>query len=165
MVELDLDGAEWRIPGEKMKMKMGRLHVVPLSEQAVAILRALQSITGEGKYVFPSLRARSRPISENAINAALRGLGYSKDEMTGHGFRSMASTLLNELGHPPDVIELQLAHAEQNRVRAAYNKAQRITERRKMMQEWANYLDGLKAGGNVIAIRHSGTPRQRQWNP
>ncbi len=141
---LDSEQPEWRIPAERMKM--GELHIVPLSSQAVAILRELRPFTAGGRFVFPSLRSRSRPISENTIGAALRRLGYSKDEMTTHGFRAMASTLLNERGVPPDVIELQLAHAERNRVRAAYNRAQRITERRSMMQTWADFLDGLKGG-------------------
>ena len=134
--ELDLDGAIWRIPGEKMKM--GAAHLVPLSSQAVAILRELHPLTGAGRYLFPGLRTASRPMSENTVNAALRRLGYGNEEMTGHGFRSMASTLLNEQGFAPDVIELQLAHVERNKVRAAYNRAQRLKERRKMMQEWAD---------------------------
>ncbi|MDA8349705.1 MAG: site-specific integrase, partial [Pseudomonadota bacterium] len=139
------------IPGERMKM--GEAHIVPLSRQAVAILRELRPLTGAGKYLFPSLRSAERPMSDNTINAALRRLGYTTDEMTGHGFRAMASTLLNEQGWHPDLIELQLAHAERNKVRAAYNRAQRLAERRKMMQAWADYLDGLKAGGNVVPIR------------
>src|SRR6185503_6114852 len=106
--EFDLDGAEWRIPAAKMKM--GEQHIVPLSRQAVAILREVHPLTSRGRYVFPSLLTRDRPMSENTINAALRRLGYAGDEQTGHGFRSMASTLLNEQGFPPDVIELQLAH-------------------------------------------------------
>lgn len=142
---------EWRIPGERMKM--GELHIVPLATQAVAILRALEPFTGTGRYVFPSLRTRERPMSETAITAALRRMGYTGEEMTWHGFRAMASTLLNEQGFLPDVIELQLAHAERNKVRAAYNRAQRLEERRKMMQGWADYLDGLKAGNNVIPLR------------
>ncbi|MHB1870216.1 MAG: tyrosine-type recombinase/integrase [Steroidobacteraceae bacterium] len=158
--EFDLDGdaPQWRIPGERMKM--GDAHIVPLAKQAVAILREIQPLTGRGKYLFPSLRAADRPMSNNTVNAALRRLGYGTDEMTGHGFRAMASTLLNEQGFPPDVIELQLAHAERNKVRAAYNRAQRLPERRKMMQAWADYLDGLKAGGNVVAIK-----RARASNP
>ena len=149
--EFDLKGAEWRIPGERMKM--GDAHIVPLSSQAVEILTGLQALTGSGRYLFPSLRSRERPMSENTLNAALRRLGYTTDEMTAHGFRAMASTLLNEQGFAPDVIELQLAHAERNKVRAAYNRAQRLPERRKMMQAWADYLDGLKAAGNVTPIR------------
>lgn len=151
--EFDLDGddPQWRIPGSRMKM--GETHLVPLSRQAVAILRELQSITGDGKYLFPSLRSSLRCISDNTVNAALRRLGYSKDEMVGHGFRSMASTCLNEQGWHPDLIELQLAHAERNKVRAAYNRAERLAERRKMMQSWADYLDSLKAGAKVIPIK------------
>jgi integrase len=140
--EFDLDNSEWRIPGTRMKM--GGQHIVPLSRQAVAILRELQMFGGAGQYVFPSLVTKGRPMSENTINAALRRLGYSGEDQTGHGFRSMASTLLNEQGFPPDVIELQLAHVERNKVRAAYNKAKRLPERRKMMQEWADYLDRLR---------------------
>jgi integrase len=145
--EFDLPNAEWRIPGARMKM--GEPHIVPLARQAVAILRELQPFARGGRYLFPSLRTRDRPMSNNTINAALRRLGYSSEEQTGHGFRSMASTLLNEHGFPPDVIELQLAHTERNKVRAAYNKAQRLPERRKMMQAWADYLDGLRAGKEV----------------
>ena len=122
-------------------------------EQALVLLRELQSVTGRGQYVFPSLRSGSRPMSENTVNAALRRMGYSTEEMTGHGFRSLASTCLNEQGYHPDLIELQLAHAERNQVRAAYNKAQRLPERRKMMQAWADYLDGLRAGANVVPIQ------------
>jgi integrase len=149
--ELNLEAAEWRIPCTRMKM--GEQHIVPLSRQAVAILRELRPLTGHCRYLFPSLRTRERPISENTLGAALRRLGYTKDEMTAHGFRAMASTLLNERGFPPDVIELQLAHAERNKVRAAYNRAQRIEERRRMMQAWADYLDGLKVGADVVPIR------------
>jgi integrase len=149
--EFDLPNAEWRIPG--VRMKMGELHIVPLSRQALAILDELKPLARGGRYLFPSLRTRDRPMSDNTINAALRRLGYSKEEQTGHGFRSMASTLLNEQGFSPDVIELQLAHAERNKVRAAYNKAQRLPERRKMMQAWADYLDGLRAGAKVVGIK------------
>lgn len=140
--EVNLDEAEWRIPGARMKM--GQQHLVPLSRQAVAILKELHPVTGNGRYLFPSLRTHTRPISDNTINAALRRLGYSCEEMTGHGFRSMASTLLNEQGWHPDLIELQLAHAERNKVRAAYNRAERLAERRTMMQAWADYLDKLR---------------------
>jgi integrase len=151
--EFDLNGAEWRIP--IARMKMGEQHVVPLSTQAVSILQELQTITGKGRFVFPSLLSRDRPMSNNTVNSALRRLGYSKDEMTGHGFRSMASTCLNEQGWHPDLIELQLAHAERNKVRAAYNKAQRLAERREMMQAWADYLDGLRVAGTVVPLRQS----------
>ena len=149
--ELDLDAAEWRIPAERMKMR--EEHIVPLARQAVAILREVQPLTGDGRYVFPSLRSRQRPMSENTINAALRRMGFDKDTMTGHGFRAMASTRLNEMGWKPDIIERQLAHAERNKVRAVYNRAQYMDERIKMMQAWADYLDMLKQGGNVVPIR------------
>lgn len=148
--EIDLDGAEWRIPAEKMKMRA--VHIVPLSAQAVAILRELQPLTGRGRFVFPGVRDHDRPMSENTVNAALRRLGYSNDEMTGHGFRSMASTILNEQGWHRDAIERQLAHAERDSVRAAYNYAEHLPERKRMMQAWADYLDGLAAGGVVISI-------------
>jgi integrase len=132
---------------------MREAHVVPLPTQAVAILRDLHPLTGRGRYLFPGLRTIGRPMSENTINAALRRLGYDADTMTGHGFRAMASTRLNELGWAPDVIERQLAHAERNKVRAAYNRAQYMAERRKMMQAWADYLDGLRTGAKVIAFK------------
>lgn len=149
--EIDLDAAEWRIPAARMKMR--ELHIVPLSSQSVAILRQLHALTGRGKFIFPGARTNGRPMSENTVNAALRRLGYGSDDMTGHGFRSMASTLLNEQGWHRDAIERQLAHAERNAVRAAYNYAEHMPERKKMMQAWANYLDGLVAGADVIAIR------------
>lgn len=150
--EFDLDAAEWRIPAERMKMNAA--HLVPLSTQAVAILRDLHPLTGAGRYVFPGVRTASRPMSENTVNAALRRLGYSKDEMTGHGFRAMASSRLNEMGWTPDAIERQLAHAESNKVRAAYaHGAEYLVERRRMMQAWADYLDSLREGGNVVSIR------------
>ena len=142
--EIDLEKAEWRIPKEKMKMKDP--HIVPLSTRAVEILKKIEPITGKGRYVFPSVRTNSRPMSENTILAALRRMGYTKEEMTGHGFRSMASTLLHEQGWPSDIIERQLAHAERNSIKAAYNYAQHLPERRKMMQAWADYLDKLKGG-------------------
>jgi integrase len=146
--EFDLDRREWRIPAGRMKM--GELHLVPLARQVVAILRELQPRTGNGRYLFPAIGNRERPLSENTINAALRRLGYPKEEMTAHGFRSIASTLLNEQGWNPDLIELQLAHKERNKGRAAYNRAQRLEERRKMMQGWADYLDGLRDGAKVV---------------
>jgi integrase len=150
--EFDLEGAIWRIPGEKMKM--GAAHLVPLSTQAVAALRELHPLTGDGRYVFPGLRTAARPMSENTVNAALRRLGYSGEEMTGHGFRSMAATRLNEMGWNADAIERQLAHAESNKVREAYtHAAQYLDERTRMMQAWADYLDGLRAGGKVIALK------------
>jgi integrase len=143
--EFDLEGAEWRIPRERMKMR--EQHIVPLSRQAVAILRALYPLTGPDGFVFPQARSPSRPISNNTLGAALRTLGFSADQQSAHGFRSTASTLLNESGKwHPDAIERQLAHGERNKVRAAYNSAQHLPERRKMMQQWADYLDELRAG-------------------
>lgn len=141
--EFDLDRAEWRIPGEKMKMR--EPHIVPLSKQVLSILKELQRHTGDGRLLFPSLRGAGRPISDNTLNAALRRLGYDGKTMVAHGFRSTASTLLNELGFPPDVIELQLAHKDKDAVRAVYNRAARLADRKVMMQKWADYLDGLKA--------------------
>lgn len=140
--EFDLDKAEWRIPADKMKMRV--LHIVPLSAQALEILKELKPLTGSGKYLFPSIRSASRPMSDNTINGALRRLGFTKDEMTGHGFRSMASTLLNEQGWNRDAIERQLAHSERDGVRAAYNYAEYLPERQKMMQSWADFLDSIK---------------------
>ena len=140
--EFNFDAAEWRIPAEKMKMKT--VHIVPLSRQALAVVDELRPLTGNYRYLFPSGRTNSRRMSENAVLAALRRMGFAKDEMTGHGFRSMASTLLNEQGYNRDWIERQLAHIERNGVRAAYNYAEYLPERRRMMQEWANYLDGLR---------------------
>jgi integrase len=141
--EFDLEKAEWRIPAARMKMR--EQHIVPLSTQALAILRELQPLTGRFQLVFPSVRSRVRPISDNTVNAALRRLGYARDEITGHGFRSMASTLLNEQGWNRDAIERQLAHGERDAVRAAYNYAEHLPERRRMMQAWADYLDKLKS--------------------
>lgn len=149
--EFNVDAAEWRIPAVRMKMK--EVHIVPLATQAVAILGELRALTGNGKYVFPGTRSKDRPMSENTVNAALRRLGYAKDEMTGHGFRSMASTRLNEQGWHRDAIERQLAHAERNAVRAAYNYAEHLPERKRMMQGWADYLDKLRAGADVIPMR------------
>lgn len=139
--EIDLEKAEWRIPAHKMKMRT--THIVPLSTQAIKILKDLHPLTGNGKYVFPSVRSPQRPMSENTVLGALRRLGYTKDEMTGHGFRSMASTLLNEQNWHRDAIERQLAHSERNSVRAAYNYAEHLPERCKMMQAWADYLGEL----------------------
>jgi integrase len=151
--EIDFDGAMWRIPASRMKMKAP--HLVPLSAQARSVLGDLKDLTGAGRYIFPSIRSLQRPMSENTINAALRRLGYSNGEMTGHGFRSMAATRLNEMGWRADAIERQLAHAESNKVRDAYTSAaQYLNERKQMMQAWGDYLDGLKAGkSNVILMR------------
>jgi integrase len=137
-------------------MKMNAVHIVPLSKQAISILEETQPLTGTGKYVFPGVRSASRPMSENTINASLRRLGYTKEEMTGHGFRSMASTLLNEQGWNWDAIERQLAHAERNSIRAAYNYAEHMPERIKMMQHWADYLDGLAKGADIVSINRAG---------
>lgn len=140
--EMDLENAIWRIHAARMKMR--KEHLVPLSRQALAILDSLKQLTGDFELVFPSFRSKSKMMSENTINAALRGLGYEKGEVVGHGFRSTASTLLNELGWSPDVIETQLAHASQGSVSAAYNRAAWLDDRRRMMQAWADYLDKLK---------------------
>ncbi len=149
--EIDTGNGEWRIPAEKMKMR--RTHIVPLSAQAISIIDELRPLTGDSKYLFPSLRSNDRPMSENTVNAALRRLGYSKDEITGHGFRTTASTLLHEQGWPSDAIERQLAHAETNKVKGVYNYAEHLPERRKMMQAWADYLDGLKAGADIVNFK------------
>lgn len=148
--EIDLEAAIWRIPSTRMKMK--REHIVPLSRQAVAILRELHPVTSHRPYVFESVRP-GRPLSENTMNTALRTMGYSGDMMTPHGFRASASTLLHELGWAPEVIELQLAHAQRSQVAAAYNRSARLEERRRMMQAWADYLDSLRDGGaKVVAL-------------
>lgn len=139
---LEGDTPEWRIPADRMKMKA--VHIVPLARQVIAVLQELRPYSQHSRYLFPSMRATSAPISDMTLLGALRRLGYNKDEMTVHGFRSMASTLLNERGYNRDWIERQLAHGERNSVRAAYNYAEYLQERRKMMQEWADYLDELK---------------------
>ena len=139
-MDLDSETPTWRIPPEKMKMR--RAHLVPLSTQAVALLREVDKYTGDRRYVF-SLDEADRPLSENTLNMMLRKLGYQRKQ-SAHGFRSIASTLLNELGEPPDLIELQLAHVESNKSRAAYNRAERLEERRGLMQRWADYLDSLR---------------------
>jgi integrase len=148
--EFDLEGAEWRIPAAKMKMRLP--HRVSLSRQAMAILRDLHRITGHGQYLFPSVRTTRRPISENTLNAALRRLGYSKDEATTHGFRSTAAVRLNEMGRwSADAIERQLAHQETNSVRRAYTHAAEFwTERCEMMQAWADQLDQWRDSAKVI---------------
>lgn len=143
-VHIDVANKEWRIPAEKMKMKTAP-HIIPLCTQAIEIINDLRPLTGNGKYLFPSIRTRNRPMSENTVLAALRRLGYESGEMTGHGFRSMASTILNEQGWNRDAIERQLAHMERDSVRAAYNYAEHLPERRDMMQAWADYLDKLRA--------------------
>lgn len=140
--EFDLEKGEWRIPASRMKARV--MHIVPLSSQALEILRELKPLSANSEYLFPSVRSPKKPISDNTLNAALRRLGYTTDEVTTHGFRSMASTLLNEQGWSRDAIERQLAHGERDEVRAAYNYAQYLPERRKMMQAWADHLDTLR---------------------
>jgi integrase len=150
--EIDLDEAAWNIPAHKMKMKQA--HIVPLCRQAVEILTELKEFTGESRYVFPSGRSFARPMSNNAVNAALRRMGYDGETMTGHGFRAMARTILDEVLHiRPDYIEHQLAHAVRDPNGRAYNRTAHLEERRKMMQTWADYLDGLKAGGVVVPFK------------
>lgn len=152
--EFDLDAATWVIPGSRMKM--GIDHVVPLADQVVAILRELQKITGSGLYVFPSIRSRQRPMSDNTVNAALRSMGYDRDAMTGHGFRAMARTILDEvLGERVDLIEHQLAHQVKDVNGRAYNRTAHLPARREMMQRWADYLDKLRRGADVIALQRS----------
>jgi integrase len=150
--EIDLNDAVWNIPANKMKMKQA--HIVPLCRQAVEILTELKKVTGSSRYVFPSGRSFARPMSNNAVNAALRRMGYDKGTMTGHGFRAMARTILDEILHiRPDYIEHQLAHAVRDPNGRAYNRTTHLEERRKMMQTWADYLDGLKAGATVIPFK------------
>ncbi|MCX5812572.1 MAG: integrase arm-type DNA-binding domain-containing protein [Proteobacteria bacterium] len=149
--EIDLDGAAWNIPAHKMKMKQA--HIVPLCTQAIEILTELKQFTGASKYVFPSGRSFARPMSNNAILAALRRMGYDKETMTGHGFRAMARTILDEvLQVRPDFIEHQLAHAVRDPNGRAYNRTAHLAERRNMMQLWADYLDGLKHGAQVLPL-------------
>lgn len=147
--EFDLAGAEWRIP--EHRMKRGIEHVVPLARQAVAILGEAHALTGRGRYVFPSARGDDRPMSNAAITAALRRMGYDRETMTWHGFRSIASTLLNQQGWNRDAIERQLAHGPEDKVRKAYNRAEFLDIRRQMMQAWADYLDTLRgAAGDAL---------------
>lgn len=149
--EVDLEAALWTIPAGKMKMR--RAHQVPLSRQSVDLFRQLHAFTGPAGYVFPSIRTRSRPMSENTVNAGLRRLGFSGDEMTAHGFRAMASTLLNESGKwNPDAIERALAHGDDDRVRAAYHRGAHWQERVEMAQWWSDYLDTLRTGPDVLPI-------------
>lgn len=145
--EINLEAAEWRIPAPKMKGRV--MHIVPLATQAQAVLRELNSLTGPRGWIFPGNRTNGEPMSENTVNAALRRLGYDRATMTGHGFRGMASTMLHELGWPSDVVERQLSHAERNSVKAAYNHAEHLPERRRMMQAWADRLDELRLLGTI----------------
>jgi integrase len=157
--ELDLDKGIWTIRAERMKQRTP--HAVPLSRQSLSILLEMRSLTGNGKFVFPSIRTRERPMSENTVNGALRRLGFTGSEMTAHGFRSTASTLLNESGKwNPDAIERALSHAEKNQVRAAYNRGSYWAERVEMAQWWSDYLDRLRDGGQVIALRSSAHQRK-----
>ena len=157
--EFDLDAARWEIPAERMKMRAA--HIVPLSTQALVILRELHALTGRGRYVFPGARSAKRPMSDNAVLAALRRMGFAKDEMSGHGFRAMARTILDEvLGYRPELIEQQLAHAVRDPLGRAYNRTAHLPDRTSMMQGWSDYLDALKTGANVSSIRtKSGTRR------
>jgi integrase len=150
-VEFDLEAAEWRIPAERMKMSQP--HIVPLSGQAVRLLKELQAEATNSPYLFPNERApKSQPMARDTLSKALRSMGY-QGRVTPHRFRTMASTLLNEMGFHPDWIERQLAHKETNKIRAAYNRAQYLAERRRMMQHWADYLDGMAKGGKVRTLR------------
>jgi integrase len=152
--EIDLDGALWTIPAEKTKMR--KEHRVPLSRQAVAILREIHALTGPAGYVFPSIRTRARPMSENTLNAGLRRLGYASDEMTAHGFRAMAATLLNESGKwHSDAIERSLAHGDADKVRAAYTRGAYWQERVSMAQWWSDHLDTLRKGADVVPINRA----------
>lgn len=153
--EMELDDAEWNIPAHKMKLRVP--HLVPLSTQAVAILRELEPLTRRSRYVFPSVRSNDRPMSNNTVLAALRGMGYGRDEMTGHGFRAMARTILDEvLGFRPDIIEHQLAHQVRDPLGRAYNRTQHLPERRAMMQRWADYIDAIKRAEVGQARRGAG---------
>ena len=147
--DFDLDKAIWTIPPHKTKMR--RAHSVPLSRQALDIIAGIETDAALSRFLFPSLRSVHRPMSENTINAALRRMGYAQDEMTGHGFRAMASTLLNEMGKwNPDAIERQLAHADNNAVRRAYTRGEYWNERVAMMQHWSDYLDQLRDGAKIL---------------
>ena len=154
--EFDLVAAEWRIPAERTKSR--REHLVPLSVQSLDVLRTLQAAHGDparckgDALLFPGERDHSKPMSNNTILKALERMGY-KSRMTGHGFRGVASTAMNEMGYRPDVIEAQLAHVEENKVRAAYNHARYVEERRELMQSWADYTDAVRQSGQVIPLR------------
>jgi len=150
--DLSLDDGEWRYTASKTKTP----HLVPLASQTVAILRDLQPLTGHSEFVFPGVRSQRRPMSENTINAALRGMGFDSDTISGHGFRAMARTVLDEVLHfRPDYIEHQLAHAVRDPNGRAYNRTAHLPERKEMMQSWANYLDALRAGGNVVLFKRT----------
>jgi integrase len=146
--EIDFDAAEWRIPAARMKSKAE--HILPLSRQVLQLLRDLHTQTGDGALMFPGLRETSRPISDNTVAAALATIGYSSKTQTAHGFRTLASTRLNEMGVNSDLIELQLAHIEGNSTRAAYNRSSRMAERKKMMQTWSDALDTMRKDGAAL---------------
>lgn len=148
--EIDFDDALWRIPAARMKMR--RDHLVPLSTQAIEVLEQIRLLTGRFDLVFPGRSNITKPMSENTLLYAMYRMGYHQ-RATVHGFRATASTILNEQGWPPDVIERQLAHAERNKVRAAYHRSEYLAERTKMMQAWADYLDGVKSGAEIVPIR------------
>ena len=158
-IEFDLDAKQWSIPGARMKRTKqeklsGAAHIVPLSRQAVAILHDLKPLTGHGRYVFPSPRTGERPMSDNGVLSALRRMGFPKDEMTGHGFRAMARTLLAErLNVDEAVIEAQLAHAVKDSLGRAYDRTEFLDQRRRMIQLWADYLEKLRQGAEVIQIK------------
>lgn len=166
-VEIDFDGAEWRIPAERMKMAKhmlpGEVHIVPLSRQAVALLRELHTITGGRKYLFPNLRSPNACMTGTTINRVLERLGFA-GEFSGHGFRSTASTFLHELGYDEKMIDRQLAHAERNKTKASYNHAEYLPRRREMMQAWADWVDGLvsAADGKQPTATVSATPERTQ---
>jgi integrase len=157
--EIDLDAAMWTVPAIRMKRELrqklhGAPHLVPLPRQAVEVLRELHPLTGHAKMVFRGERHHDRAMSENTINAALRAMGFSADEVTGHGFRATARTMLQEhLGFDPDVIEAQLAHAVRDNLGRAYNRTEFVEQRRKMLQAWANYLDQLRRGADVVPLQ------------
>lgn len=142
-VDVDLNSSEWRVPAPETKMKRN-VHIVPLSRQAVGVLQELHLHSGHGKFLFPSIRTLDRPMSDMTVNAALRAMGFQQDEMTGHGFRAMATSLLSERGWTTDAIERQLDHVENNKIKAAYHRAEHLAERKDMMQAWADYLDELR---------------------
>jgi integrase len=148
--EFDFANAMWRIPAHRMKMR--EEHLVPLARQAIEILKELHPLTGDGRFVFPAIGYAQRPISDNTINAALRRMGYEQSEMSAHGFRTLASTMLNEMGWAPELIELQLAHKDRNKVRDAYNRASRLGERIKLMQAWADHLEAVRLGEHPFRL-------------
>jgi integrase len=151
--ELDFEAAEWRISGAKLLKRKKVDHVVPLSTQAIEILRSVQPLTGHGQYVFPSLRGSGRPMSENTVNDALKAMGY-KDIHCAHGFRAMARTIMDEvLEERVDLLEHQLHHAVKDANGTAYNRTAHLPARKAMMQRWADYLDKIRNGANVIALR------------